>query len=165
MEQRPRCVKLKAIFAILGIIAGISILICFIFYKNANAAAWGLLTGIFASVVYSLHRSYLKNTMHLKYTAETLRLTKLCGILCSVLAILSSITYFTLAAVLKQGYKVEGDGYAPAGVFALLALKWTFMMFWEGKRYENFLKNYPESDHGSEVRNIQTIRAPTHYGA
>ncbi|GBN74945.1 hypothetical protein AVEN_156470-1, partial [Araneus ventricosus] len=36
-------------------------------------------------------------------------------------------------------YKIEGNGYAPAGIFALLTLKWTVMMYFEGRRYERFL--------------------------
>ncbi|GFS72347.1 hypothetical protein TNCV_1827481 [Trichonephila clavipes] len=39
------------------------------------------------------------------------------------------------------GYKIEDDGYAPAGIFALLSLKWTVVMFFEGKKYEKLLRS------------------------
>lgn len=35
------------------------------------------------------------------------------------------------------GYKIEGDGYMPAGVFALLNLKWTAFLYFHSKRFRD----------------------------
>ncbi|GFY61018.1 uncharacterized protein TNIN_442382 [Trichonephila inaurata madagascariensis] len=83
MEGQRRCLGCKIVLAVLGVVSGASIFVSFIYYKNYNAAIWGLLTG----------------------------------------------------------YKIEDDGYAPAGIFALLSLKWTVMMFFEGRKYEKLLRS------------------------
>ncbi|KAG8200142.1 hypothetical protein JTE90_018927 [Oedothorax gibbosus] len=144
MEGRRRCLGLKTVLAILGVISGASICVTFGASRNFNASIWGFLTGVFAAIVLNLHLCYRKNILHLKFTPETLGLVKLCGILCSIIALSASIIYFVLMSVFKQGYKMEDDGYAPAGIFALLSLKWTVMMFFEGRWYERFLRSTHE---------------------
>ncbi|KAF8790380.1 heme transporter hrg-1-like [Argiope bruennichi] len=139
MEGPQRCLGLKQVFAILGILSGASIFVSFAALKNVNAALWGLLSGIFAAIVLNLHINYRRRVLHLKYTPESLRIVKLCGLVLSIVTLTASIVYFILMAVYHQGYKLEGNGYAPAAIFALLALKWTVMMFFEGRKYQRFL--------------------------
>ncbi|GFY61017.1 uncharacterized protein TNIN_442381 [Trichonephila inaurata madagascariensis] len=141
MEGQRRCLGCKIVLAVLGVVSGASIFVSFIYYKNYNAAIWGLLTGIFAAVVLRLHISYRRRVLHLKHTADSLQIVKVCGLILSFTAITASIVYFILAAVGHQGYKIEDDGYAPAGIFALLSLKWTVMMFFEGRKYEKLLRS------------------------
>ncbi|CAL1271718.1 unnamed protein product, partial [Larinioides sclopetarius] len=95
--------------------------------------------GIFAAIVLNLHINYRRRVLHLKYTPESLRMVKLCGLVLSIATLIASVVYFTLMAVYHQGYKLEGNGYGPAAIFSLLAMKWTIMMYFEGRRYERFL--------------------------
>ncbi|GFS68941.1 uncharacterized protein NPIL_609221 [Nephila pilipes] len=160
MEGPQHCIGCKLVFAVLGVLSGASIFITFSFYKNYNAAIWGLLTALFAVIVLRLHISYRRRVLHLKYTADSLRIIKLCGFILSVAAVTASIVYFILAAVWHQGYKIEDDGFAPAGIFALLSLKWTLLMFFEGRKYEKFL-----CSSGMEEAEITNGKSPSQYNS
>ncbi|GFS72331.1 uncharacterized protein TNCV_1827341 [Trichonephila clavipes] len=103
MEGQRRCLGCKIVFTVLGVASGASIFVSFIYYKNYNAAIWGLLTGIFAAVVLRLHISYRRRVLHLKHTADSLQVVKVCGLILSFTAITASIVYFTFAAVEHQG--------------------------------------------------------------
>ncbi|GIX94985.1 uncharacterized protein CDAR_393791, partial [Caerostris darwini] len=108
-------------------ISGISIFASFLHYKNYSAAIWGLLSAIFASINLNLHVLYRRRALHLKHTPESLRVVKLSGVILSIAALIAAAIYFILVAVYHEGYKI--DGFAPAGIFALLTLKWTVMLY------------------------------------
>ncbi|XP_054715021.1 uncharacterized protein LOC129224569 [Uloborus diversus] len=142
LTKRGRCLlTTKIVFGVLGAVSGISIFVSFSYYNNWHAAAWGLLSAIFAIMVLRLHIFRRRNTLHLRYNAETMRIAKQCGIFTSLISFIAAITYFVLAYTINHGYQLENDGYMPAGIFALMTLKWTVMLFLAGKKYEEFLSS------------------------
>ncbi|GFQ72280.1 uncharacterized protein TNCT_489751 [Trichonephila clavata] len=100
------CIECKIIFAVLGVVSGATIFVSFAYYKNYNAAIWGLLTGILAALVLRLHVSYRRRVLHLRHTADSFQIVKVWGLILSITAITASIVYFVLAAVGHQGKKL-----------------------------------------------------------
>ncbi|XP_015908349.1 uncharacterized protein [Parasteatoda tepidariorum] len=139
-DNKPKCILFKIVTSVLGILSGASILITFLAYKNYHAAVWGLLSAIFAAMNARLHISYRRNTLHRNQTPESLKNVTIFGGITTIVAIVAAITYFSLVAVFKEGYKL--DGYMPAGIFATLTLKFTIGLIFAGKTYGNYLKNY-----------------------
>lgn len=69
---------------------------------------------------------------------------KLAGALAAIITAIAFVTYISLAIVNKQGYKIEGYGYAPAATFSFMTFKWAFMLFWDGRKYQRFLEKCPD---------------------
>lgn len=79
---------------------------CIVCFRKLSRANYYFLTkfiGVFAATVLRMHLCHRRKKLHLKYTPETLGLIKLCGIICSIIALSASIIYFVLMSVFKQG--------------------------------------------------------------
>ncbi|XP_014662429.1 PREDICTED: heme transporter HRG1-like [Priapulus caudatus] len=134
-----RAIRVRIVFAVIGLIVGFSIPICFASnaYRNYNVALWGALSGCFAATTLWLHVKYSRGS--LQSWTPRLRTFMLTGCFVQLAGVCGIVTYITLGIALRQSLTPYDDGYYLTSVWCFMTWKWGFMLFWYSRSYLRIL--------------------------
>ncbi|XP_064614273.1 heme transporter hrg1-A-like [Liolophura sinensis] len=127
--------RCRIIFAIIGVIVGLSVFIVFAtkFY-NWNTALWGLLSGVGALITLIVHLLYRKGVW--QTYSYRLRYYMLLGCFLQLAGVCGFVTYLSLGIVQKQVLTPYGNGFYLTCVWCFMTWKWGFSLFYYSRSYK-----------------------------
>jgi hypothetical protein len=133
-------------FSVFGTLTGLAILLCFVaFFHNINAAAWGFVSAIFASITLGLHLKYYNDQFSECASSHSwLVYFAVIGLKGQVASIVGFAIYITLAVERHQEFTPHNDGFYVTSICCALAWIWSLLVFFYARRYNNLCQERDE---------------------
>ncbi|XP_070546787.1 heme transporter hrg1-B-like [Ptychodera flava] len=129
--------RVYLIYAACGAVVGLSAFIAFLaVYSNYHAAIWGLVSGIFATLVVLI---LVPHTRFLYQRYRILFYLQIFGLVVAIGSCVAFIVYIILAVVQHQG--LDPTSYYVTSVWVFMTAKWAFGLFYfsrsQKRKYED----------------------------
>ncbi|XP_035226896.1 uncharacterized protein LOC118199169 [Stegodyphus dumicola] len=128
----------------LGCVVGTAAFAYFAFFAgNINAAAWGMISAVFAAATLHVHMLKLKRTLEEWYGPEELRDIIVLGQGACLVSLAAVVTYIFLAVDAKEGFTFQGTTFYPVVVFSVLSVIWSLLLFISTRSFRRRMVLYP----------------------
>ncbi|XP_067945856.1 heme transporter hrg1-A-like [Watersipora subatra] len=130
----------KIVFAVIGMVVGLSAAGCFgPVLQNPDAAGFGLLSGIVAGITLAVHVMHRRRRWSLDSDGSLIAL-QYTGVVIQMLSAAAFIVYMVLGCLTaKDGFHVYGRNYFLTCVWCFMSWKWGFLLFLYCRRYRKEL--------------------------
>ncbi|XP_064643965.1 heme transporter hrg1-A-like isoform X2 [Lineus longissimus] len=136
VEPSPCSVKVRVALAVTGVLVGIAVFPAFgVKFHNWDAAAWGLVSAVFAGVTLYVHIQYMREFW--KTWVYRLRYLMLTGCFVMTAGLCGFVAYLTLAIYQGHEFSVYGQNYYIVIVWCFMTFKWGAALFYYSRSYRN----------------------------
>lgn len=130
--------NLRIFFSIVGILSGLSAVFVFgIKFNNWNAALWGLLSAVPASLTFALHVCYIRNV----WQSYPYRLKYMVALSCifQFVGIITFFTYLDLGYYFQQGWQLYDHGFFLTSIWCFMTWFWGLLLLYFTRSYRQLL--------------------------